>query len=129
MGGSVRNTKVRRIHWMSSAFVVCLAAAPVPVSVSRFRPRGEALTSAGPRQSSAVALTADDNTLVNVNPESNTVTVFSVSSDTPTKLAEIPVGRDPSSVAIAPGGERAYVTNALDGTLSVVRLQGAGIYT
>jgi DNA-binding beta-propeller fold protein YncE len=76
-----------------------------------------------------LALTADDRTLVNVNPESNTVTVFDVSSDQPAKLAEIPVGRDPSSVAISPGGERAYVTNAFDGTLSVVQLQGAAVYT
>src|SRR5262249_46614150 len=50
------------------------------------------------RQSSPVALSDDDRTLVNVNPEANTVTVFEVSpfDTTINKLAEIPVGNDPA---------------------------------
>ena len=39
-------------------------------------------------------------------------------------LAEIPVGREPRFVAIAPNDSRAYVTNAVDGTMSVIDLTG-----
>ena len=38
------------------------------------------------------------------------------------KLAEIPVGLEPRCVAIAPDNQRAFVTNAVDGTVSVVSL-------
>src|SRR6266849_3696948 len=65
-----------------------------------------------PRQSSPIALTSDDRLLVNVNPDADTVTVFDVSTDTPVKLHEIKVGRDPTSVAIHPDNIRAYVANA-----------------
>jgi YVTN family beta-propeller protein len=142
LGGSVRNMKLRRIHWIAAA--IGLAGAAVPFAPTSFlasrtgageeptrggRLVGTGATSLGPRQSSPVALTSDDNTLVNVNPESNTVTVFDVTSDQPDKLAEVGVGGDPSSVAIAPDGDHAYVTNALDGTISVVRLKNPAIYT
>ena len=76
-----------------------------------------------PTQSGPIAITQDDAFLVNVNPDANTVTVFDVySSDTPTKLFEIPVGREPSSVAIHPVWPLAYVANTGDGTVSVVDL-------
>jgi DNA-binding beta-propeller fold protein YncE len=113
----------RRIHWLAAALAICLAAAAVPFAPTSFLASKKGPTSPGPRQSSPVALTTDDGVLVNVNPESNTITVFDVSSDQPNKLDEIQVGRDPSSVAISPDGDRAYVANAFDGTVSVARLK------
>ncbi len=77
---------------------------------------------AGPRQSSPIALCCSDNALLSVNPDNNSVSIFDTTGSQPSKLAEIPVGRDPSSVTIHPNGQRAYVTNALDGTVSVVNL-------
>jgi DNA-binding beta-propeller fold protein YncE len=134
--------KLRRIHWLAAAIGVAGSAvtfAPtsfraswmgtVDAAVRAGRLVGVGATSVGPRQSSPVALTSDDNTLVNVNPESNTVSIFDVTSDQPNKLAEVTVGGDPSSVAISPDGDRAYVANALDGTISVVRLKSPDIYT
>jgi len=76
--------------------------------------------SVGPRQSSLIALTADDHRLVNVNPDANTVTVFDVTTDTPVKLKEIKVGRDPESIAVHPDNVRAYVANAFDGTVTIL---------
>lgn len=81
---------------------------------------GQAAT---PRQSSPIAVTEDALYVVAVNPEANSISVFDVySSDTPIKLAEITVGNDPNSVALHPVWPVAYVTNALDGTISVVDL-------
>ena len=34
--------------------------------------------------------------------------------------ANVPVGRGPTSVAVAPDGRRAYVTNLDDGTVTVL---------
>jgi YVTN family beta-propeller protein len=74
-------------------------------------------------QSTAIGLTGDEQTLVNVNPSANSVTVFDVSTpNTPVKVTEITVGTDPRNVAVRPQGDRAYVTNSADGTVSVVDL-------
>jgi len=47
--------------------------------------------------------------VLNVNPDANSVSVFDVTVNPPSKLAEIAVGTDPSSVAILPSGTKAYV--------------------
>jgi YVTN family beta-propeller protein len=101
-------------------------------------------TAIGPRQSGPIALTADNSTLVNVNPEANTISVFDTSSSTLVKLGEVKVGRDPESVAVQSNvdhgdngdgdvddqdedgqsdGALAYVANSFDGTVSVVSLK------
>ncbi len=77
---------------------------------------------ARPTQSSPIAISANDKLLVNVNPDTNSVTLFKVGIPGPAKLKEVGVGRDPNSVAILPNGKRAYVANALDGTVSVVNV-------
>lgn len=81
-----------------------------------------AQTSVGPRQSSAIALSGNNTTLVNVNPEANSVSVFDVSGATPVKKAEITVGTDPESVAVLPNNSKAYVANAGSGSVSVINL-------
>lgn len=76
-----------------------------------------------PRQSSVIVLSDDGSRLVNVNPDLNSISIFSVI--TPDKLSlpnEVAVGGDPSSVAIHPDNRTAYVANARDGTVSVVDL-------
>ena len=74
----------------------------------------------GPLQSSPVAVSCDGALLVNVNPDANSITVFDATQPTLVKIAEIPVGHDPRSVAVL--GSTAFVANAFDGTLSVVDL-------
>jgi YVTN family beta-propeller protein len=71
----------------------------------------------GHLRSSPIALTHDEQRLLCVNPESRTVSVFDVSGPLPVKLAEIKVGNEPSSVVVSPDDARAFVTNALDGTV------------
>jgi|GEM_PF-3579347 len=77
---------------------------------------------AGPRQSSPIALTPDNQRLLNANPDGNSVTLFDVSTNTPREIAEIRVGQEPNSVAIHPDGRRAFVANSLDGNVAVIDL-------
>lgn len=79
-------------------------------------------------RSSSVALTADDRRLVVVNRQKASVSLIEVrdaaGADTQTLLGEVSVGREPRFVAIAPDGRRAYVTSAIDGTLSTIDISG-----
>ena len=75
-----------------------------------------------PTQSTPIALAPFNNTLVCVNPDSDTVSLFNTATASPTKLAEIAVGAEPNSVAIHPDGTVAYVANSVSGTVSVVNL-------
>ena len=66
-----------------------------------------------------VGLTADDSRLVVANHDVGTASVFSIdyasaALPTLTKLAEIPVGGEPSAVAVHPDGDTAFVLSRLD---------------
>jgi DNA-binding beta-propeller fold protein YncE/mono/diheme cytochrome c family protein len=74
---------------------------------------GPTTVATGPTRGSAIALSADDSTLVVANRDSGSVTVFSVtfngtSPPTVTKKAEVAVGAEPWQVAITPDGTKAY---------------------
>ncbi len=77
---------------------------------------------AGATKSSPLALSGDDTILAVVNPDVNTVTFFDVGGDKNLPLGEIPVGTEPNGVAITPDGKFAYVTNTIDGTVSVLAI-------
>lgn len=70
--------------------------------------------------SSPIAISADDLFVWSVNPDLDSVTV--VRTDTRQVVAKIGVGKSPSSVALAPDGQHAYVANAADGTVSVIAI-------
>ena len=76
--------------------------------------------------SSSIALTGDDTRAVVVNRQKASVSVIRVrdtnGSDASQLLAEVPVGKEPRFVALAPNDSRAYVTNAVDGTMSIIDL-------
>jgi YVTN family beta-propeller protein len=73
-------------------------------------------------QSSPIMLSFNQDRLVNVNPDQDTISLFDPSTPSPTKLAEIGVGAEPNSVTIHPDNTTAYVANAVSGTVSVVNL-------
>jgi YVTN family beta-propeller protein len=74
-------------------------------------------------QSTPIALSADDRLLVNVNPDANSITLFDVTAEPLRTLAEVKVGREPSSVAVNADGTVAFVANAFDGTVTPVDLR------
>ncbi|HKF59008.1 MAG TPA: YncE family protein, partial [Blastocatellia bacterium] len=88
-----------------------------------------AATFSGFPYSSPIALNSQGNLLwvVNPDPDNNSVTVVDVSADQGRVLAEIAVGKEPSSVALNADDSRAYVTNAVSGTVSVVDTRSASV--
>ncbi len=80
-------------------------------------------------RSSSIALTGDDARAVVVNRQKGSVSVIRVrnadGTDASQLIAEVPVGKEPRFVALSPGSGRAYVTNAVDGTLSTIDLTAA----
>ena len=123
---SFRTLAIAVLAWMAIA-ALTVSAAVLTQRAADDRGKATSVTSTGPRQSSPVALSENNQTLINVNPESNSVSVFTVSTDTPFKRAEISVGIDPSSVAIHPDGTKAYVANAFDGTVSIVNMASLSV--
>lgn len=70
--------------------------------------------------SNTIALAGDSRTMVAANMINNSMTILIPAFDR--VIAEVPVGRDPRSVAVTPDATRALVTNHGDATLSVVDL-------
>jgi YVTN family beta-propeller protein len=75
------------------------------------------LTANKPAASAGIIENASRSQLWNVNPDNNSVTV--TDTDTLSVLAEIEVGEDPSSLALAPDG-RVWVVNRGSATISVI---------
>lgn len=80
-------------------------------------------------RSTSIALSSDDQRLVVVNRESDSVSIIRVrdedDNDVEQLIAEIPVGKDPRFVALSPDDKWAFVTNSGDGTVSVVDLKAS----
>ena len=74
-----------------------------------------------PTTSSPIAISRNDRLIWVVNPGDDSVSVLR--PDTNTRLAKISVGDEPQSVALTPDGHYAFVANAADGTVSVIRIQ------
>ncbi|MCG8317710.1 MAG: beta-propeller fold lactonase family protein [Pseudomonadales bacterium] len=79
-----------------------------------------------PSRSTNIALTRDDQRLLVVNRQNDSVSVIQVKdthgNDIEHKIAELSVGQDPRYVAVTPDDKTAYVSNAVDGTVSVIDL-------
>ena len=102
-----------------SALLIAMAAVLIPlVAYTK--------ADAAPTRSTTIALTSDEQRLVVVNREANSVSIIRVKNangkDVSNKIDEIRVGEEPRCVAIHPSDRAAYVTNAISGTISVVNL-------
>lgn len=85
------------------------------------------VNAAGPSRSTNITLYLNGTRLINVNKDSNSVTVFKVNpsvlqgAGALTRLAEIPVGYEPTCVAVKPDNSEAYITTS-DGYVDVIAL-------
>lgn len=70
--------------------------------------------------SGPIALSPDDRFVWMVDPDADLVTVVRVEGDANQVVRQIPVGREPACVALSPANNAAYVTNAIDGTLTFI---------
>jgi len=107
-----------RNRFFASAVVALLAFAVASIWVRR--PASAAGTGGGQFSNQPVALSWDDSMLASCNPEAGTVTLFQVAGDKNTKIAEVPVGKEPSSAAWSSDGSKIFVANTVDGTVAVV---------
>src|SRR5215471_20186377 len=98
-----RRTMIHKKKLIKGLIVLAVsAAAPAVLMPCRGRLfTARAATFSGFPYSSPIALNSQGNLLwvVNPDPDNNSVTVVDVSSDSGRVLAEIPVGKEPSSVA------------------------------
>lgn len=87
-----------------------------------------AATLAAPSRSTTIALTSDNQLAVVVNRDANSVSIIRVrntnGTDAALKLAEVEVDQEPRYVALHPDNSKAYVTNTVSGTVSVIALSG-----
>jgi YVTN family beta-propeller protein len=75
-------------------------------------------------KSGPIAITADGQTVVAVNTDTDTLSVFGVGQDgSLTKLKEVAVGQEPRSVALLSTKTWAYVANTVSGTVQVISLR------
>jgi YVTN family beta-propeller protein len=126
---------MRRIFLLGLLLALTLPSDRLPPSLltpSVLLPAGAeapALASAGPikRASSAIAITSDGAFCLAVNPDSNSLSLIDTSALE--KIAEIPVGLDPRTVAVDDMGERAYVANRGSDSVSVVDLTTRAVIT
>jgi YVTN family beta-propeller protein len=72
------------------------------------------------RSSSAVAITTQGDTLLVVNPDSNSLTLVDTTSRS--VIGELPVGIDPRTVSVDDVSNRAYVANRGTDSISVINL-------
>src|SRR5437870_1681659 len=68
-----------------------------------------------PTYSSPIAISRNDRLIWVVNPADDSVSV--IRPDTNQRLAKIPAGDEPQSIALTPDGQYAYVANAAAGTV------------
>jgi DNA-binding beta-propeller fold protein YncE/mono/diheme cytochrome c family protein len=66
-------------------------------------------------KSSTIAISNDDQTVVMVNPEADSISVFE--AEPLARRATVKTGGEPSSVVIHPDGKTAFVTNRADATI------------
>ncbi len=80
-------------------------------------------------RSSPIAITSNNQFVWSVNPDNNSVSVFRVAGDANVRVRVVNVGREPWCVAITPNNRKVYVTNMVDGTVTVINAETHQVIT
>jgi YVTN family beta-propeller protein len=117
----------KRRGWIVAALLCYAVISIVFVLVQSLSTRAQETTQVyrKPTYSSSIALSADNTLLWSVIPERNRVAV--IRTDTNQVIKRINVGRDPESVALDPDNKFAYVANAADNTVTVIKIDNARV--
>src|SRR5262249_24638771 len=83
-------------------------------------PAGAAAVLKRPSKSSTVAISDDDQRVVMVNPQDDSISIFQTSNLA--RTAKVATGKEPSAVVLSPDGKTAYVANRAAAT--VVKVTG-----
>ena len=113
-------------HGRNSSGILSITFALLGFSLTS--PGAQAVGEPTASRSTNIAINADGSRLINLNHDSDSVSIFRVNpsgagQNALTKLAEVKVGDEPHCVAIHPTKAEAYVTTA-DGFVSVISLSG-----
>jgi YVTN family beta-propeller protein len=103
-----------RLGLALTAFLVVLGAAPGPADAATPK------KFAAPTYSSPIAMSRDGRLIWVVNPGGDNVAIINASTNAVIK--RITVGDEPQGVALDPENRYAYVANAAEGTVSVIRI-------
>jgi YVTN family beta-propeller protein len=98
-------------------------AAVLALSLALPGAAGAARTFSAPTYSSPIAMSAGGGLVWVVNPDADSVSVIGTASNRVIKT--IKVGDEPQGVALDPADRYAYVANAADSTVSVIRISSA----
>lgn len=79
-----------------------------------------------PTYSSPIVLSADNKLLWSVNPDNDSVSV--ISTDSKEVIKTIETGDEPQSIALDPSNQYAYVANAADNSVTVIRIVNSNLY-
>ncbi len=88
-------------------------ATPTPPPTTRF---------VGATSSQPLALSANGDVLAVVNPDNDSASFFDLRGDANLRFGLVATQTEPWGVAVMPDGRRAYVANAVSGTVSVIDL-------
>ena len=103
-----------RATYLGALVLALLLAVPAMASARTF---------SAPTYSSPITLSADGRLLWVVNPGGDRVAVINARSNT--VIRQIRVGNEPQGVAVDPNNRYAFVANAADGTVTVIRITNA----
>lgn len=127
-GAFSSNANVTAKLCITIVFLAILLGMLLPEDLYQFQAAAQtaaATTTKGFPYSTPITLnnTGTELWVTNPDPDNNSVTVIDVSSDNATVSKEIPVGKEPGSIALNGDSSRAYVANTGDGTVSVINTE------
>ncbi|HKC23706.1 MAG TPA: beta-propeller fold lactonase family protein, partial [Thermoanaerobaculia bacterium] len=118
---------MRALRLLTRVAVPALIAGAALLVRAPGRSVSQAQGTAGPTFSSPIVLDRTEQQIAAVNPDNDTVSIVSVNAALGAKAQELAVGREPQSLVYSADNTKLYVSNAVDGTISVLSVATGGL--